>query len=318
VELETLDLSTLRTAFCSAEPIRASTVTRFIDRFAACGFRRAAFRPSYGLAEATVMVTAETADSGVRTRWCDERALRANRFVETHAGAADAVEVVSCGTPLGGQELVTVNEAAQRAADDEIGEVWLRGPSVAAGYWRNAEATNATFGARLADATGPYLRTGDLGWLSPAGELIVTGRKKDLIVVRGQNYYPQDLESAVEAAIADIRPGCVAAFSIDTELGECVVIAAELTASADVAKTRWPMLVAAVRATVSEKFELALNAVVFVERGTLPKTASGKIQRRRTRDEFVFGGLAVQHAWQARERDDDRQLARPAPLARTT
>jgi acyl-CoA synthetase (AMP-forming)/AMP-acid ligase II len=306
-ELDDFRLSTIRTAFCSAEPIRASTVEGFIRRFSRCGFERRAFRPSYGLAEATVMVSGEAGDRGPQIRYCDRRALRALRFVEVDARDADAVGVVCCGTTLGGQEIVTVDSEGRRTKPDGIGEIWVRGPSVANGYWAKDADTASVFLARSADGEGPYLRTGDLGWLSPAGHLFVTGRTKDVLVIRGQNYYPNDIEWAVEEAVPDVRRGCIAAFSIDRELGESAVIVCELAELAESEDSRWPALVGAIRSAIGDAFGLALAAVAFVKRGTIPKTASGKVQHGCAREEFLTQQLDTLHVWSAatpNERDE--------------
>jgi acyl-CoA synthetase (AMP-forming)/AMP-acid ligase II len=206
---------------------------------------------------------------------------------------------VSCGTPLGGQELVIANASGAAAAPDEIGEIWIRGPSVARGYWGDTAASGAVFGATLPDGRGPFLRTGDLGWIDAAGDLFVTGRKKDLIIVRGQNYYPTDIESAVETAVQEVRAGCVAAFSVDGDLGESVVIVCEPAAGSSLSAPRWDATVNAIRAVVSESFELRLAAIALVARGTLPKTASGKLQRGSARAGFLDGTLMVTRRWPA-------------------
>jgi acyl-CoA synthetase (AMP-forming)/AMP-acid ligase II len=313
-DVETLDLSALRIAFCTAEPIRSSTVSTFLRKFSVCGFSSRAFRPSYGLAEATVAVCGETRGNGPEIRRCDGRALRSNRFVEVDGGIGGAVALTICGRALGNQEVITVDRRGRRTRPDEIGEIWIRGKSVARGYWGDRAATRATFRARLADGTGPYLRTGDLGWLSPTGDLIVTGRQKDLIVVRGQNYYPQDIEFAVERCTPELRAGCSAAFSIDGRMGEAVAIVCEPVADRP-SEERCRGLVARLRAAVSEEFELAVHMVAIIQRSTLPKTASGKVRRAETRQDLSEGALPVLHLWKLDEgrhstdQDSSRRLA---------
>jgi acyl-CoA synthetase (AMP-forming)/AMP-acid ligase II len=237
--------------------------------------------------------------AGPRVRVCDRTALAAGKSVAVATSHGDAVEVVSCGTPLGGQELVIVSADGCAVAHDEIGEIWLRGPSVARGYWGNAAATREVFGGYLPDGRGPYLRTGDLGWMSAAGEVFITGRKKDLIVVRGQNYYPTDIESTVETAVPGVRPGCVAAISLEDDLGESVAIVCEPAAS-NPSVSCADAMVQAIRSAVSETFGLRLSAVALVDRGALPKTASGKLQRGTARADLIDGTLAATHLWQAR------------------
>jgi acyl-CoA synthetase (AMP-forming)/AMP-acid ligase II len=297
LEVRSLDLSALRVAFCSAEPIRASTVTRFLRKFSVCGFSSRAFRPSYGLAEATVAVCGETRGAGPDIRLCDSRALRAHRFVEVDRDDAHAVAATSCGRALGDQEIITVDANGRRTEGQAIGEVWIRGRSVARGYWNDPVATRATFRARLADGTGPYLQTGDFGWLSPAGDLIVTGRKKDLIVIRGQNYYPQDIEFAVESCAPELRAGCSAAFSIEGGVGETLAIVCEPVAELP-SQEDCERLVARIRVAVSEQFELAVHTVAVIRRSTIPKTASGKVRRNDTREELHRGALPLIHLWQ--------------------
>ncbi|HEY4058511.1 MAG TPA: fatty acyl-AMP ligase [Kofleriaceae bacterium] len=276
-ELATLDLSSLRLVFASAEPIRKPTIDRFLARF---GLDPSVFHPAYGLAEATVAVAG--ADR-YRTRSVNAQSLRDGR-VET----GNDYELVSCGRPLGDLEVAIV-DGKERCASDRIGEIWVRGGSIARGYWNQPEATAATFGAHLSDGTGPFLRTGDLGWLDADG-LVITGRVKDVILIRGQTFYPQDLEAAAE--VPGVRPGCSAAFSIDTPDGEAPVIVAEIDPS-----SAWDDTVVAIRAAVSEQLGLALAAIVGVERGTLPKTASGKVQRAMTKAQYESGALTALHTW---------------------
>jgi acyl-CoA synthetase (AMP-forming)/AMP-acid ligase II len=309
-DLQSLDLSSIAMAFCSAEPIRAATIERFVQRFRRCGFSPTAFRPSYGLAEATVVVCGEMGTLGARIRLCDREALLEGRFVEAPAHSVAGAAEVSCGTALGGQEIVIAGPNGARATGSEIGEIWLRGPSVAAGYWSNRTATEDVFGGRLTDGSGPYLKTGDLGWLSPSGELFVLGRRKDLIIVRGQNYYPQDIEEAVESATSSVRAGCIAAFSFDTPLGESVALVCEPAAAAGSPPAEWPKAIAAIRGKVSEKLGLALSTVALVERGTIPKTASGKVQRSLARGDFLGGRLSLVHLWRANNALDSSSAPR--------
>jgi acyl-CoA synthetase (AMP-forming)/AMP-acid ligase II len=294
-DIDAYDLSALKIAFCSAEPIRAATLERFAAQFAPCGLDRSALRPAYGLAEATVAVSGETG-GGPRTFRISARALREGRIAPsqpTDTDAADAYDLVSCGRPLGGQLVAIVDEHGAPAAADRVGELCIRGPSVGMGYWRASAETLATFGFQPADGSGPYLRTGDLAWLSPGGDLCITGRKKDLIVVRGENYYPQDIETVIEEAAPSLRPGCTAAFAITGDLGETVAVVCECEPVSD-----WPALVASIRSAAGETLGLSLGAIAFVARGEVSKTASGKVQRALTRARFLADELAALHAWQ--------------------
>lgn len=289
-DIDKLDLASLAIVFCTAEPIRKSTVEAFLARFARAGLRPGAFRPAYGLAEATVAVAGELTD-GMRCFRVSTSALRRGEIVP---GGEDPIDLVSCGTPLGDQEVLIVDEDRRPIAGGRIGEVWIRGPSVGRGYWANERDTSETFGGHLADGRGPYLRTGDLGCFTPDGGLVITGRRKDLIIVRGENYYPQDLEVCAERAAPALRPGCSVAFGIELEDGsDGVAFVAEYDGPADSPDR----VVEAVRAAVSEQHEVALSAVYLIAPGTIPKTASGKVQRALTRELYLNGGLSPIHAF---------------------
>ncbi len=264
-ERETLDLSTWEVAFNGAEPVRAETLERFAEAFAPCGFRREAFVPCYGLAEATLLVTAASG--------------RADR---------SSPGPVSCGAiPSGGEVRLVDPESGSDLPPGEVGEIWVAGPSVAAGYWDRPEETERMFRAALASGEGPFLRTGDLGFLS-GGELFVAGRLKDLIILRGRNHYPQDVERTAEAGSPALRPGCTAAFSVDAGDEERLVVVAEVERHADAAAA-----VEAVRRAVAEEHEVQVHEVVLVRTGTIPRTSSGKIRRQACREGYLGGGLSV-------------------------
>ncbi|HVR10131.1 MAG TPA: fatty acyl-AMP ligase, partial [Thermoanaerobaculia bacterium] len=224
-----LDLSSWRVAFNGAEPVRARTLAAFAEAFAGCGFRQEAFYPCYGLAEATLFATGGAAGAAPLVSRFVATALEENRVVAA-AAAAGSRPLVSCGHPWMGQEVAVVEPASRRrCAADQVGEIWLAGPSVAQGYWGREETTAEEFRGRLAGepASGPFLRTGDLGFLRD-GELFVTGRAKELIILGGRNLYPQDVELAAESAHAALRPGRGAAFGVEVEGEERLVIAWEL------------------------------------------------------------------------------------------
>ncbi|WP_333771961.1 fatty acyl-AMP ligase [Streptomyces sp. IBSBF 3136] len=280
--LDRLDLSSWKVAFNGAEPVRAATLRRFADTFAPAGFRREALYPCYGLAEATLMVTGGDV-AGAPT-------LLAAAEGTPNAGAADAA-AVGCGRPGPGVTVAVVHpEWHKELADGEVGEIWVGGASVAKGYWRNALATRETFRAQLPGREGRFLRTGDLGFLRD-GELFVTGRLKDLLVVDGRNHYPQDLELTAELSHPALRPGCTAAFSVDAGAdGEQPVLVAEI-APDDAGESE--KITDLVRSAVGEAHGLSVREVVLVRPGTIPKTSSGKIQRRATRAAYLDGTLAV-------------------------
>ena len=275
-----LDLSSWRVAFNGAEPVRAETLGRFAETFAGAGFRREAFFPCYGLAEATLIVTGGPADRAPTVLdWSDGETAGAGR------------ELVGCGRPGPGLTVLIVDgERRAECAEGEVGEIWVAGESVARGYWRNTPATREVFRGSLADGRGGFLRTGDLGFLR-GGELFVTGRLKDLLVIDGRNHYPQDLELSAEKAHPALRPGCTAAFSVeDGARGESPVIVAEAPAQA---ATMLDEIKAVIRSRVGEAHGLTLRDVVLISPGTIPKTSSGKIQRRASRAAYLDGTLSV-------------------------
>jgi polyketide synthase 12 len=288
--LDSLDLSAWKVAFNGAEPVRAATVRRFTETFGAAGFRREALYPCYGLAEATLMVTGGSVNTPPTLLEADGSG--------PHAGAADAA-AVGCGRPGPGLTVVIADpDRQEELADGEVGEIWVAGASVAKGYWRNALATRETFRATLTGHEGRFLRTGDLGFLRD-GELFVTGRLKDLIVIDGRNHYPQDLELSAELSHPALRPGCTAAFSVDggadgdaagAAEGEQPVVVAEVPAEAAGEAEK---IADQVRSAIGEAHGLPVREVVLVHPGTIPKTSSGKIQRRATRAAYLEGTLAL-------------------------
>ncbi|HEX8743233.1 MAG TPA: fatty acyl-AMP ligase [Thermoleophilaceae bacterium] len=288
---ERLDLSSWEVAFNGAEPIRAGTLEAFATAFAPCGFRREAFHPCYGLAEATLMVTAGERDEPPTLLRVDARALERGR---SEPVAGDGVELVGCGGPDAEHELAIVDpETLLRCEPGQIGEVWVAGPSVARGYLGHAEETARAFGARIAgEASGRrFLRTGDLGFSSD-GELFVVGRIKDLLVVNGRNLHPHDVEVVAEA-VDGLRPHSSAVFALgDSALGdERVGIVAE-PADASAASSAGATI-DAVRREVGTRLGLDLELVVLCERGSVPKTTSGKVQRRLCRSLLLRGELDI-------------------------
>ncbi|MEW2527846.1 aminotransferase class I/II-fold pyridoxal phosphate-dependent enzyme [Streptomyces sp. NPDC047071] len=309
-----LDLSHWRLALNGAEPVRADTLDRFAERFAPCGFRRAALLPCYGLAEATLMVTGVRAHEPPAVGTFDAAALGAGTAVPADGGRV--TRVVGCGPAVDGLDVAVVDAATRRriTADGTVGEIWIAGGSVARGYWRRPEATEETFRARLADeGDTPYLRTGDLGFTS-AGQLHVVGRTKDVVIVQGRNHYPHDVELTVERADPAIRAGCGAAFAVEVDGAEQLVVAYEIDGrrAADA-----PGLLARLRTAIAEEHEVAPHAVLLLKRSTVPKTTSGKIQRQACRRDFLGLGLKVVAASVAREtrpkEHGERRAGTPRP-----
>ncbi|HEX2573275.1 MAG TPA: amino acid adenylation domain-containing protein [Polyangia bacterium] len=288
-ERRTLDLSSLTVAFNGAEPLRHDTLARFADTFAACGFRREAFFPCYGLAEAALLVTCADPGAGITTAWVDEAALADRRVVLRDESAERARRVVGSGRVIGDQRVLVVDPQSGRpCTEGAVGEVWISSPSVARGYWSRAEATRETFGAHLADThEGPFLRTGDMGFFL-AGELFIAGRLKDLIILRGKNHYPQDIERTVEASHPALRRGCVAAFALDLGGEEQLGIAVEVAPLRDATPAD---VIASIRQALWAEHELSAHAIALLQAGSIPKTSSGKIQRYACRDGFSQGTL---------------------------
>ncbi|HEX6288568.1 MAG TPA: amino acid adenylation domain-containing protein, partial [Herpetosiphonaceae bacterium] len=285
-----LDLSSWSVAFNGAEPVRALTLQRFAEAFAPAGFRPEAFYPCYGLAEATLIVTGGGVESlpVVSSFAADE--LERHRAIEVEASAGRAL--VSSGRALGGQQVAIVEPTTrQHCEPGQVGEIWVAGSSVAGGYWEQPDATAQTFGASIAgEASGSYLRTGDLGFVRD-GELFVTGRLKDLMIIRGRNYYPQDIELTVERSHPALRPASGAAFTVAADDGERLVVVHELERQQR--HTAIDTVAAAIRQAVAIEHDLAIHAVVLLKPGSVPKTSSGKVQRYACRESFLDGTLAA-------------------------
>ncbi len=280
-----LDLSGVVALINGSEPVHAATLARFQDAFGPCGLRPDAQRPSYGLAEATVFVTAATRPT---TTGFDREALARGR-------AAPAVDpertsvLVGCGGPVD-QHLAIVDPVTGEPVDgDRVGEIWVCGENVSPGYWSGGDG----FGARLPGSPrGPWLRTGDLGVLHE-GELYVVGRIKDLIVIDGRNHYPQDVEAVVEEADDVVRRGHVAAFAVPSDDGEAVVVVAERAAGVPSEAVDHVRVRARVRAAVARHHDVRVRDVLVVEPGSVPKTSSGKLARAACRDRYLAGLLGA-------------------------
>ncbi|HEX2268845.1 MAG TPA: amino acid adenylation domain-containing protein, partial [Pyrinomonadaceae bacterium] len=271
------DLSSWSVAYNGAEPVYHETLERFVAAFAPCGFRREAFYPAYGLAEATLKVTG------------------GRRGVGPVYSTVDSRTMVGCGRATLGTKVVIVEPESLRMCEpDEVGEVWVSGPGVAAGYWNRPEETESTFKARLSTG-GTFLRTGDLGFVRD-GELFITGRRKDLIIIRGRNHYPQDIERAVQACHAALKPDGGAAFSIELESEERLVVVQGIETGR---KKEAPAIMETIRAVIAEEFEIQPAAVVLIRSGTLPKTSSGKVRRGACREAFLKNSLSVIAEWRA-------------------
>jgi acyl-CoA synthetase (AMP-forming)/AMP-acid ligase II/acyl carrier protein len=292
-EREGLDLSSWSVAFNGAEPVHAETLERFSAAFGPCGFRREAFFPCYGLAEATLFAAGGDPAGAPVVRAFQGEALADHDAVEAAPGEDGAHSLVSCGRPSPGQRIAVVEpESGTPCAPGRIGEIWIAGPSVAAGYWGRPEDSERLFRARTAGGDGPFLRTGDLGFLAADGELFVTGRLKDLIILRGRNYYPQDIERTATCVDPSLRPDSGAAFSIERGGTERLVVVQEVERGRSEALDP-DALAEAVRRAVADEHEVAVEEVVLLRSGTLPKTTSGKVRRQACRAEYLEGTLTV-------------------------
>jgi acyl-CoA synthetase (AMP-forming)/AMP-acid ligase II len=294
-----LDLSCWKVAYDGAEPIHRETLDRFAETFAGCGFRKEALYPCYGLAEATLLVAGSRKGRGPRTLAADVEALSHGRYVAAPEG--EGRTLVGSGRVLPEEDIRVVDpDTGLPCPADQVGEIWIAGEHVAQGYWRRPDATAETFHARCDGATGRrYLRTGDLG-LVVDGELYVVGRLKDLIIIRGRNYYPQDVERAVQAAHPALRPGAGAAFSVDGQRGEKLVVVQEIRRE-DVDRADAREVTASIRAALSREHELSVSHLVLTLPGQLERTSSGKIMRAAARKRYLEDSFEV---WEPRERTD--------------
>jgi len=283
-----LDLSCVESAVVGAEPVNPATLERFVEAFAPYGFRREALRPSYGLAESTLMVTASAGPFAIAMQPLPE--TPEVKFVDASVGpcARSSRVMVSCGRPSLGQRVVVVDPDSERPCrSDTIGEVWVSGPSVAAGYWNRPEETEAVFGAYLSDtAEGPFLRTGDLGFVHE-GELFISGRLKDLIIIRGRKLHPTDIERTVARSHPGLRPGGGAAFAIAVDGQEQLVVVHETERHH--APRDHDAMIGAIRSAVIEEHDVLVTSVRLVRPGSLPRTANGKAQRSVCRESFLAG-----------------------------
>ncbi len=290
---KTLDLSSWDVAFNGAEPVRAETLERFATAFEPYGFRREAFYPCYGMAETTLIVSGGLKAALPVLKTVQGEALEQHRVVSASLENNGVRTLVGCGQTLLEQQIVIAHpDTLTRCQPPEVGEIWVSGNSVAQGYWNRPEETQATFRAYLADTgEGPFLRTGDLGFLQD-GELFVTGRLKDVIIIRGRNHYPQDIEQTVEKSHSVVQLGCTAAFSVEVNAQERLVVACEVERTSR-RNLDLEEVVGAIRKAVSEQHDLEVYGVLLLKPGSIPKTSSGKIQRHACKAGFLAESLSV-------------------------
>ena len=302
-----LDLSCWRVAYTGAEPIRPDTMQTFVDRFGRCGFAARAVYPCYGLAEGTLMVTGVPPGHGMHTVTFSETALARGQVLPE----GDGVALVACGQAAAGHAVRIVDPGTgQMAAPNRVGEIWASGPSMAAGYWQNAPATADAF---VTDDDGVrWLRTGDLGFVHE-GQLFVAGRLKDMIIVRGHNLYPQDIEQAIENQLDEVRKGRVAAFAVAFDGQEGVGVAAEISRSI---QRRVPpdALAGQIAAVVSAQTGESPQVIALLQPGGMPKTSSGKLQRQRCRQQWQTQTLDVWALFEQGVLTQSGAVAQPAAL----
>lgn len=308
-ELDGLDLSSWKVAFNGAEPIQSHTLKRFSEKFAACGFKESAFFPCYGMAETTLFVTGHTHPQ------YDEVDIPSLETGTITRGQSDKTTcLVSSGKNVDGQDLRIVNPKTLRLCkENEVGEIWVAGKHVAAGYWQLDAKTKESFHAMTSDTQeGPFLRTGDLGYLREDGELFVTGRAKDVIIINGKNHYPQDIELTTEQSDPMIQPFSTAAFSIEENGEEQVVIATEIQRQ-HMRNTDLEVLASTIAKSVSTLHEVSVHSVNILRPMSIPKTSSGKIQRHAAKQQYLNKELKTLIEWEAHSstHTEDRVIIAP-------
>ena len=322
-ERAALDLSSWTVALCGAEPVRTATLDGFAELFGPSGFRAQSFYPVYGLAEGTLLVSGGSDLAVPMVQHIDRIALGDNRVIDVAADDPNVATMVGCGKPRGGQRVIIVDpETRLQCAGDQVGEIWVAGGSVAHGYWGAPELSAETFAATLADTgEGPFLRTGDLGFLH-SGELFVTGRRKDLIIIRGTNHYPNDIELTVQNTNPALLRGRGAVLSIAPEPGaaEQLVVVQEVDPSR-LSGEQADEAMQIIRTAVTESHSVRTHAVVLVQPLQLPTTSSGKIQRSACKQQYLDGELPVVAQWPANTPETPaapQAPAEPAPAAAPT
>jgi len=288
-QLGEVDLSCWKLAFNGAEPVRTKTIDRFAETFARHGFDRNAMYPGYGMAEATLLIAGGRRGAGPIIRHISRSAAMENRTISPALATGDDYYIVGCGRAMIGERIAVVDpETRRRLPADRIGEIWVEGPHIARGYWTGSETSNETFAAQvIGECGGSWLRTGDLGFLDATGEVYLTGRIKDMIIIRGINFYPHDIEAAVQRSHSALRPNCGAAFSVPDKNGtEALVVVQEVERTMR-DKITVKEIVGVIRESVTEEFGIAVNDVAIIRPSTLPKTTSGKIQRNRVRELWI-------------------------------
>ncbi len=304
-ECSDLNLSTLKVLYSGSEQIRKSTFKEFSHKFAISKFREEQFYPCYGMAETTLIVTGGYYKSLPKYLKVDSKALSINQVIILDEHSEEGTELVGCGHTWMETVVEIVDPfSMKRMSKNEVGEIWVSGPTVAEGYWNKPEETKRVFGAKISDTNeGPFLRTGDLGFFHD-NELYITGRIKDLIIIRGVNYHPNDIEFSIQNVISELRHNGGAAFSITDDNVEKLVVVQELerTALRNVDHDR---IIESVREVISTEHLLDVHSVVLINTGSISVTSSGKIQHRQTKYEYLHGDLNIVASWEKQKSNAD-------------
>ncbi len=291
-----IDLSCWQSAYTGAEPIRRSTLEQFTNKFQPLGFKSKFFYPCYGMAESTLMISGGSVDAEPVYTAIAASALAQKQVVTVTDSDPNAKHFVGVGKAwLDTKIAIADPDTHTECPSDRIGEIWVSGGSVALGYWQNSEATKATFQAKLASNPAYWLRTGDLGFVN-GGELFITGRLKDLLILWGRNHYPQDIELTVQTCDPAMRIDAGAAFAIDVDRQECLVIVQEVERTA-LRELDIEAIITAIRQAVSEQHEISVFAIALIKPASIPKTSSGKIQRQACREKFLADTLDIVGQW---------------------
>ena len=322
-DCEGLDLSSWKLAFNGAEPVREDVMRQFAEKFEPYGFEYKRFYPCYGMAETTLIVTGGDHKKPPVVRPFDKNEIVQHAVVRVDKEDPNAKMLVGCGAVIDEEEVLIVHPETRRPLpDDKIGEIWINSPSCGAGYWKREQETNETFKARLNPDNGKiYVRSGDLGFMD-RGELFVTGRLKDMIIVRGVNRYPQDIEGTVEQCHSLTRSGGAAAFAVSRWDREHLVIYCEIERSErGKIESDKHDVIEAIRASVNDEHDLPPDAIVLVRAYSIPKTSSGKVQRHACKKNFENNldkhVIARWSAWEESHQADVAPVVAPTPADST-
>ena len=311
-ELSNLDLSSWTLAFNGAEPVQSKTLERFTDYFAPCGFRKEAFYPCYGMAETTLFISGPKQDEVPKLLTIESAALKQNQVVVTNGQDQGSQKLVGCGYAWSEQKIKIVNpQSLTLSPANEVGEIWVQGQSVAQGYWNQKELTQKIFQAKLSDSQS-FLRTGDLGFIYD-DQLFITGRLKDVIIIRGKNYYPQDLEQTVGSSHQALRSGYGAVFTVTVEGEEKLVVTYEVKRD-HLRQLNVEEVNSCIVKAVAQEYELQVYAIVLLKTGSIPKTSSGKIQRHACQKGFLEGSLKVVSDWRPKVLSPEKSSQKFTPI----